>query len=170
MGELLVQLAAGAGAEVVAAARGGRKLALARELGAAHAVDYTDPGWPDAVLDATGGKGPDLVLDGAGGDLGRAAFAITAPGGRFSAHGSPAGGFAPVDPDAAAARGITLRGILDVRLGVADADRLLRAAVDRLAAGTIRPVVGRTFPLAEAAAAHRAIEARDVLAKTLLLP
>jgi NADPH2:quinone reductase len=163
MGVLLVQLARAAGADVTAAARGERKLALLRDLGA-DAVDYGRPGWTDEL------KAPDVVFDGAGGALGRAAFAVTAPGGRFSAHGAAAGGFAPIDPAAAAGRGITVRGIGDVQLDARERRALLTRAVDLLAAGTIRPVVGRTFPLAEAAAAHRAIEARDVLGKTLLLP
>jgi NADPH:quinone reductase len=110
------------------------------------------------------------VFDGAGGDLGRAAFDATAPGGRFSAHGAAAGGFAPVDVAEAARRDITVRGIADVQLGPGERKALLSRAVDLLAAGTVRPVVGRTFRLAGAAAAHRAIESRDVPGKTLLLP
>jgi threonine dehydrogenase-like Zn-dependent dehydrogenase len=70
MGVLIVQLAHAAGARVAAAARGERKLDLARELGAEIAVDYAEPGWADRVRDATGGAGPDVVFDGAGGEIG----------------------------------------------------------------------------------------------------
>ena len=67
-----------------------------------------------------------------GGEIGKAAFAITALGGRFSAHGAPSGGFAQIDRQEAERR-------------------------------------DQTFPLKRAADAHRAIEARDVIGKTLLV-
>ncbi len=95
LGILLVQLAHAAGARVVGAARGKRKLDLARELGADAVVDYSEPGWPERVREATGGSGPDVVFDGVGGEIGRAAFEVAARGGRFSAHGAPSGAFAP---------------------------------------------------------------------------
>src|SRR5919204_180317 len=119
LGILLVQLARGAGARVVGAARGRHKLGLIRELGA-DAVDYTTPDWTKRVLDLTGGTGPDVVFDGAGGELGRAAFDITARGGRFSAHGAPGGGFAAIDPHEAERRRVRLRGIADVQYGTDD--------------------------------------------------
>ncbi|MFC6082089.1 zinc-binding dehydrogenase [Sphaerisporangium aureirubrum] len=169
MGVLLVQLAHAAGARVVAAARGGSKLDLARRLGAGTVVDYTGPGWAEHVRVATGGAGPDVVFDGAGGEIGRAAFQITADGGRFSAHGAAAGGFAPVDPDAAARRRVTVRGIQDVQYALAERTTLAGRALAEAAAGRIRPVVGRTYPLDRAADAHTAIESRAVAGKTLLL-
>src|SRR5437773_549555 len=82
-----------AGGRVIAAARRRRKLDIVRTLGADVVVDYSGPDWPERVREATGGTGPDVVFDGAGGELGRAAFEITARGGRFSAHGGPSGGF-----------------------------------------------------------------------------
>ncbi|SFQ54898.1 NADPH2:quinone reductase [Amycolatopsis arida] len=170
MGVLLVQLAVAAGARVVAAARGERKLALVRELGAEVAVDHTDPGWVKVVRDATGGRGADVVLDGIGGEVGRAAFEATADGGRFSAHGAPSGEFARVDPAEVARRGVTLRGIDDVRAATGTDGRRLAGALAAAAEGRVRPVIGQTFPLERAADAHAAIEARAVIGKTLLLP
>jgi NADPH2:quinone reductase len=169
MGVLLVQLARNAGARVVAAARGAGKLELASDLGATEAVDYTEPGWTERVRTATGGTGVDVVLDGAGGQPGLDAFGVTAPGGRFSAHGAAAGGFAAVDRNLARERGITLRGITDIHAVLGDSRRLTERALAEAAAGRITPVVGRTFPLERAADAHAAIEAREVLGKALLL-
>jgi NADPH2:quinone reductase len=169
LGILLVQLAHAAGARVIGAARGKRKLDLARELGADAVVDYSEPSWPERVREATGGTGPGVVFDGAGGQIGRAAFEVTARGGRFSAHGAPSGGFAVIDPQEAERRGVTVRGIEHVQLAPADAKRLAERALSEAAAGRIRPVIGQTFPLERAADAHVAIEARGVIGKTLLL-
>jgi NADPH2:quinone reductase len=168
LGILLIQLAHSAGARVIGAARGERKLDLARDLGASVVVGYSQPDWPQQVLAATGGAGPDVVFDGVGGETGQAAFAITARGGRFSAHGAPSGGFAPIDRQEAERRMITLRGIEQAQFAPADARRLTERALSEAAAGRIRPIIGQRYPLARAADAHRAIEARDVIGKTLL--
>ncbi|GAA1972356.1 zinc-binding dehydrogenase [Kitasatospora viridis] len=159
VGSLLVQLAAAAGAQVVAAAGGARKLALARELGADLAVDYREPGWTELA-------GPvDAVLDGVGGEVGRAAFELLRPGGRMASYGLSAGEWSAVPAEAAAARGVEL----------VTADRspaALRSAtafaLAEAAAGRLRPVIGQRFPLAGAAAAHAAMEARATVGKTLL--
>lgn len=168
MGILLVQLAKAAGAQVVGAARGERKLNLIREKGADAVFDYSEANWPQRVREATDGAGPNVVFDGAGGGIGQAAFEIAAPGGRFSAHGAPGGAFTGIDPQEAERRGVSVRGIEQVQFQPADAKRLTEQALSEAAEGRIRPVVGQTFPLEKAADAHAAIEARDVMGKTLL--
>ncbi|WP_326604557.1 zinc-binding dehydrogenase [Streptomyces sp. NBC_01799] len=170
MGTLLVQLTHAAGAHVVAVARGDRKTALVRELGADDVIDGADAGWVEqarTALEAAGGPA-DVVLDGVGGAMGAAAFTLTADGGRFSAHGAPTGGFAPIDPQEAARRGITLRGIGDVQLTDAEYVRLAGHALGEAAAGRLRPVIGHVYPLEQAAEAHTAIEERGLLGKVLL--
>jgi NADPH2:quinone reductase len=170
LGSLLVQLARAAGARVVGAARGKNKLDLGRELGAEAVVDYTDGTWAEQVREVTGGRGADMVFDGAGGRIGATAFEVTADGGRFSAHGAPSGGFAEVDPAEAERRGVVMRGIADVQLTARAANGLAVRALTEAAAGRLKPVIGRTFPLEKAADAHAAMEARDVIGKLLLLP
>jgi NADPH:quinone reductase len=165
VGSLLVQLAAGAGARVVAAAGAPRKLQLARELGAAMAVSYDEPGWADAVRTELGGV--DVAFDGVGGTIGRAAFELVRPGGRFVAFGLASGSFTAVSGEEAAQRGVTVtRG---APVTPADMVELVRTALAEAAAGRLRPVVGQTFPLERAAEAHAAIEARATVGKTLLL-
>jgi len=83
-------------------------------------------------------------------------------------HGAAAGGFAPIAADEAARRGITVRGIEQVQLGAGEHERLAGQALAELTAGRIRPLIGQTFPLHEAAAAHTALESRSALGKTLL--
>jgi NADPH2:quinone reductase len=169
LGILLVQLARAAGARVIGATRGKQKLDLATEMGAEVVVDYADPTWPELVHNATGGAGPGVVFDGAGGKLGLAAFGVIPPGGRFFAYGTPGGGFAEIDPHEAERRAVTVRGIELVQFALEEGKRLTERALTEAAAGRITPVIGQTFPLERAADAHRAIEARDVVGKTLLL-
>jgi NADPH2:quinone reductase len=168
MGTLLIQLAREAGARVIGAARGEEKLELTRELGAEVAVDYTDADWAGQVRAATAGRGVDLVFDGVGGQVGLDAFGATADGGRFSAHGAPSGGFAPIVPAAAEHRGVTLRGIAEVQLAPDEAKLLAVRVVAAAAEGRITPFLGPVFPLEKAADAHAAIEARTLIGKVLL--
>jgi NADPH2:quinone reductase len=169
MGLLLVQLARARGARVVGAARGEAKLAAVRAQGADAAIDYSEPAWTERVLAALGGERPGVVLDGVGGEIGRAAFAITAEGGEFSAHGAASGEFTAPGEDAARERGIAVRRISEVQFSPEESDRRLREVLAQAAAGRVAPVIGRTYPLEDAAEAHRRIEAREVIGKSLLL-
>ncbi|MFD7444584.1 zinc-binding dehydrogenase [Streptomyces sp. NPDC059909] len=168
MGTLLVQLAKARGAYVVGVARGERKTALVRELGADAVVDAAAPGRPERAREALGGAGADVVLDGVGGDLGLAAFALTADGGRFSAHGAPTGGFTAVDPREAEHRGVRLLGIADLQLSPPVHAELATRVLAAAASGTLRPVIGAAFPLDRASEAHAAIESRRLLGKVVL--
>lgn len=162
VGSLLVQLATGAGARVVAAAGGERKLQVARELGADEVVDYTDPAWTERVRD-----GVDVVFDGVGGEIGRAAFELVRPGGRFCAFGLASGTFTQIPDSEAAGRNVAV--VRAARPTPEGMRELTKAALAEAQAGRLRPVIGQTFPLEDAAKAHGAIEARETVGKTLLL-
>ncbi|MEW9553687.1 zinc-binding dehydrogenase [Nonomuraea sp. NPDC050783] len=167
-GSLLVQLAADAGARVVAAASSDDKLALARGLGAEAGVDYTRPDWVERVREITGG-GAALVYDGAGGPVGTAALEAVADGGRFVTYGT-SNGFAAPDQEEAARRGIRL--VFPLMEGPPDQEtvrELLDLALRRAGEGRLRPAVGATYPLERAADAHRALAARTTVGKSLLL-
>jgi NADPH2:quinone reductase len=165
-GSLLVQLMRDAGARVVAAARGERKLALARELGAEVTVDYSLDGWQDQVREATGGVG--LAFDGVGGALGKATFETVADGGRFVTYGS-SDGLADIDPEVASRRQVHVDNVLAAAPDPATVGEHLTEALALTAQGRIRPVISATYPLAEAARAHRSLEQRTTLGKSLLL-
>jgi NADPH:quinone reductase len=167
LGAWLVPLARAAGATVIAAARGQRKLELARQRGADLTVDYSEPGWTEWVREADGGGGVDVVFDGAGGQIGRAAFDMTAQGGRFFSYGSASGTFPDIDPREAEQRDVTVIGI-DERITADDRRRITERALAEVAAGRITPVIGQALPLERAAEAHAAIESRSVAGKTLL--
>ena len=165
VGSLLVQLAASAGARVIGAAGGERKVRLARELGASVVVDYTRPGWADRVASEVGSL--DVVFDGVGGSIGRAAFELLRAHGRFCAFGMASGSFANISDEAAEARQVQL-----IRGGRATSQELrdlAQSALAEAAAGRLHPVIGQTFPLEQAAQAHACIERRATVGKTLLL-
>jgi NADPH:quinone reductase len=165
VGSLLLQLARGAGARVVATSGGPRKVALTRDLGAPAAVDYTQAGWPDRVRAEAGPV--DVVFDGVGGQIREDALGLLRPGGRLLAYGGASGAFTPVPDDEAARCGITV--IRGAPVSAVEMSDLTRAALAGAAAGRLRPVTGQTFPLERAADAHAAIEARSTIGKTLLL-
>jgi NADPH2:quinone reductase len=167
VGGLLVKLARRAGAEVIALAGDERKRAHARALGAATTVDYRAEGWPDRIGEAAP-AGLDVAFDGVGGDVGPALVARIRPGGRYLPHGAASGRWAAVDGAAVAERHITVIPLADVGGGPADMYRLVEQAFALAAAGELRPTVGQTYALTDAAAAHAAIEGRATVGKTLL--
>ncbi|MEW2477674.1 zinc-binding dehydrogenase [Micromonospora gifhornensis] len=169
VGSMLVQLARAAGAQVVGAARGSRKLDLVRDLGADAVVDYSEPGWTTRVREATGGAGPDVVFDGVGGEIGRAAFDVTARGGRFSVHGAASGEVTVIDPVKARHKGVTVIGIEQLFGFAPHLRRWAARMMSQAAEGVVRPIIGQTFPLERAAEAHAAVENRTAVGKTLLL-
>jgi NADPH2:quinone reductase len=168
LGIASIQLARARSAHVVATARDERKLARIRAIGPDALIDSESRDWVASARAALGGEGADVILDNIGGEVGGAAFEAITPGGRFSAHGTPSGSFAEIDRDTAEARNVAITGIREVQVSDADLARLTRAALDELAAGHLRPVIGQTFPLQRAADAHAAIEARAVFGKTML--
>ncbi len=172
IGTLLVQALSGAGATVVGMAGGERKVALVRELGASSAVDYSEPGWPEAIRGALGGRPITLALDGVGGEIGRAVLELLGVGGRLVMFGSSSGTLTELSSSDLYARGITASAAIGVRImrRPGGLRPLERRAIEAAADGRLTPVIGQRFPLAEAAAAHEAIESRGTIGKTVLRP
>ena len=163
VGSLLVQLAVHAGARVFALAGGARKLQVAHDLGAEVTIDYLQPGWAAAVRDRVGAV--DVVYDGVGGQIGRDAFNLLAPSGRYAGFGMASGSFAAISPDTRPEiTRLTFAPVTPEQSG-----QRTRRALDLAASGVLRPVIGQRFPLDQAADAHAAIEARATIGKTLLI-
>ncbi|GGP63477.1 zinc-binding dehydrogenase [Saccharothrix coeruleofusca] len=168
MGSLFVQEAHALGATVVGAASAG-KLDLVRGLGADHVVDYTAPDWAERVRAEVGEV--TAVLDGVGGAAGRAALELLGVGGRIVLFGWSAGTPTRIETPDLYARGLTATVALGPRLFQGTSLRELESrALHALASGRLSPVVSSAFPLAEAAAAHRALESRDTVGKVVLKP
>lgn len=157
VGTLLVQLAAGAGARVIGAASPAKQTAVT-QAGANEAVDYTDPSWTIGI------EPVDVVFDGVGGSIGTAALALLKPAGRMLTYGVASGGPTRVDRDDVEVIGFAALGAIGQRAGEYTA-----RALELAAEGRLRPVIGQTFPLSRAADAHRAIEERAAVGKTLLI-
>ncbi|MFF9280141.1 zinc-binding dehydrogenase [Streptomyces griseosporeus] len=171
IGTLLVQYAKHAGATVVGLAGGPEKTARVQADGADLAVDYTDPDWPGKVRAYLGGPRATVVFDGVGGDTARALVGLLAPGGRhlvfgWSSEGLRDGTGYHVDGVSQSVLGPAML----ARAGGPDPLRTLELrALTEAAEGRLTPAVHR-FPLAEAAAAHRALETRRTTGKVVLEP
>jgi NADPH2:quinone reductase len=171
IGALLVQAARAAGATVVGVAGGPGKAARVREIGADVAVDYTAPDWGARVRAALDGRPVSVVFDGVGGPLGRTALELLGPGGRLVLYGYASGEVTPVTVGDLYTLGISATAAIGARIfqrpgGMRDLEASALAAA---AAGTLTPLV-RRFPLAQAAAAHEALESRDTTGKVVLIP
>jgi NADPH:quinone reductase len=164
VGSAAVQVARHLGARVVATASSDEKRRLALELGAADAFGYDD--FADAVR-------ADVVLDTVGGEVFERSFRVLEPLGTVVAIGYAAGWWKPLDPAPLVGRNLGLIGFYLGRLTRLRPD-VVRDAIGELVdlwrVGAWRPVVGATFPLAEAAAAHRLIEERRSVGKVVLVP
>jgi NADPH2:quinone reductase len=171
LGSLLVQAARNAGATVVGVAGGPAKVQRVAQLGAAVAVDYSAPDWSDAVRAALDGPEVTVALDGVGGALGRGALELLGAGGRLILFGFSSGAPTELSAGDLFARGITVSAAIGARIaqrpgGLRDLEeQALAAAAD----GRLVPLVQR-FALAQAAAAHEAIESRATVGKTVLVP
>ncbi|MFD5692975.1 zinc-binding dehydrogenase [Streptomyces rubiginosohelvolus] len=178
IGTLIVQYARNAGATVIALAGGPAKVARATENGAGLALDYTHPDWPlraREYLD-TAGLRATVVYDSVGGTTARAAVGLLGPGGQHVVYGWSGEGLRNGEPLTFTAAELAERSITSTSvLGPKMIERggglraLETRALAEAAAGRLRPAVQR-FPLAEAAAAHRALETRGTMGKVVLEP
>jgi NADPH2:quinone reductase len=159
-----VQVARVLGAEVIAAVGSEDKLELPRSLGASEAVTY------EALADL---EPVDVVFDLVGGDVFAGAIGLLRPLGVAIGVGFAGGWWQPVDPAVLVGRNVSVAGFYLGRLMRFRPDLVRRAAGDLLRLwerDVVHPVVGATFPLAEAAEAHRAIEERRTTGKVVLVP
>jgi NADPH2:quinone reductase len=172
IGTLLVQACRAAGAVVVGVAGGPGKVGLIRRLGADHAIDYHAPDWPDQVRQAMAGIPVTLALDGVGGQIGRTALELLGVTGRLVMFGSSSGSLTELSAADLFGRGISAASAVGARIlqRPGGTRTLERGALDALADGRLVPVIGQRFPLADAPAAHAALQSRATTGKTVLRP
>ncbi|HEU0303139.1 MAG TPA: NADPH:quinone oxidoreductase family protein [Gaiellaceae bacterium] len=164
VGTAAIQVALHLGARVVATASTEEKRRFCLEQGAAEALGYDE--FAEAVR-------PDVVVDPVGGDVFAASVPILSPLGTLVSVGYAGGWWQELNPALLVGRNVGVQGFYLGRLMARRPDVVAAAAGELLelwAAGSLRPVVGAEFPLAEAAEAHRLIEARQHVGKVVLHP
>ncbi len=172
IGTTAIQLASARGARVFATAGSAEKCAACETLGAERAINYREEDFVAVTLEATGGRGLDVILDMVGGEyLSRDVRALAHEGrlAMIAFLGGPLAelNFAEVMTKRVTITGSTLRPrSVEAKAGIAAA---LEAEVwPLLASGRIAPVIDRTFPLEEAAAAHARMESSSHTGKIVL--
>jgi NADPH2:quinone reductase len=164
VGSAAVQAAKHLGARVVATASSEEKRGVALELGADEALGYDE--FEERVR-------ADVVLDSVGGDVFERSFGVLKPLGTVVALGFASGWWKPLDPSSLVGRNLGLQGFYLGRL-LRHRPDVVREAIGELLAlweeGAFKPLVGSTFPLSEAAEAHRLIEDRRSVGKVVLVP
>jgi NADPH2:quinone reductase len=167
-GMAAVQLAHARGLTVIGTGGSERGIALVREHGAALVVNHREPNYLDAVLRATGGRGVDVVLEMAAHINLDKDLSVLAPRGRVVVIGNR--GRVEIDPRQAMGRDAAILGMTMFNVSDADLAEIHAALFAGLSNGTLEPVVGREFPLADAARAHEAIMEPGALGKIVLIP
>ncbi|HEX6361885.1 MAG TPA: zinc-binding dehydrogenase, partial [Albitalea sp.] len=156
-----------------AAASSEAKLALARQAGADHAIDYTQAEWRRQVESLTDGRGADVVYDPVGGAYSEPALRATAWRGRYLVVGFAAGEIPRLPLNLAL---LKERAVLGVFWGEAMRrdPALLKADLRQLgewfAAGRLHPPVTERVPLEGAAAAMRRLANRQAMGKLVVVP
>ena len=173
IGTFAIQLGKALGATVVATARAAKHDAL-KALGADLVVDYTTDDFVAATREVTGGRGADVVLDIIGATYLARNVDVLATGGHVLTIGLQGGRRGELDLGALMAKRGSISATTLRARPVEDKARIVRGVRAQVwplvDAGTIRPVIDTTMPMAEAMAAHERMEASDHLGKILLLP
>jgi NADPH2:quinone reductase len=173
IGVTAIQLGKAFGARVIATAGTAEKCAVCRDLGAARAIDYTAEDFVEAVKEETGGRGVDVILDMVGGDYVERNIRSLAEDGRLVNIGFQKGSQVTVDMMRVMLKRLTLTGsTLRVRTGEVKAAiaRAVEANVlPLLADGRVRVLVDGTYPLRDAADAHRRMESSRHIGKIVLV-
>ncbi len=172
-GLLLVQLLRRAGARVIGTCSTAEKEALARRAGCDQVVRYRDADFAAAAREATGGRGVDVVYDSVGATTFDRSLQSLRPRGLLVLFGQSSGPVAPFDLQRLNSGGSLFVTRPSLAHYVATRAELLEraeAVLGAAARGELEVRIGARFPLAEAAAAHRALEGRGTAGTVLLIP
>jgi NADPH2:quinone reductase len=171
VGLAAIQLAKRAGAVVLATASSDGKLERLRDFGLDHGINYRDQDFAAVARDLTGGRGVDLVVDSVGSTLPGSIRSLGYRG-RISYVGNAGRDHQLIDASGLMVNNQSICGVffgIELIVGRRAWENVARL-LDLVAAGELRVVVDRTFPLAEAAAAHAYIEDRQAFGRVVLVP
>jgi NADPH2:quinone reductase len=173
VGRILVQLAKRRGAIVIATAGGPGKIALATSAGAEHAIDYRAVDFEPIVKEITGGAGVSVAYDSVGKDTWERSLRSLRVRGSLVLYGASSGAVPPIDPQRLSAAGSVFFSRPTFGHFARTHGELSGRATDvfdAILAGALEIRIAGKYPLAEAAQAHRDLEARATSGKSLLLP
>ncbi|HEX9781057.1 MAG TPA: zinc-binding dehydrogenase [bacterium] len=164
VGHAAVQIAKLRGAVVYATVGSDEKAQRARELGAEEVINYGRESFADRLRALTGGRGVDVVVEHVGPAVWEDSVRALAKGGRLVTCGATTGPQAPLDLRYVFSRQLSVLGSI---MGTRSE---LVGLLELLAAGRVKPVVHRAWPLAEARAAQEQLLSRAVFGKLILIP
>lgn len=173
VGLLLLQMIRKIGARAIGTVSTEAKAALARQAGADEVVLYSSRDFEEETRRITGGKGVQVVYDSVGKDTFLKSLNCLAPRGMLALYGQSSGPVAPFDPGLLAMKGSLFLTRPSLAQYAATREELSWRAgdiFDWIKAGDLDLRIEKTFPLADAAEAHRQLEGRKTTGKVLLIP
>jgi NADPH2:quinone reductase len=173
VGVAAIQMAKAAGATVIATSVADGRLERLADYGLDHGIDYTTTDVPAEVMRLTDGRGVDLVVDPVGGRALEGSIAALAYRGRISWMGNAGGGAQPPNIWPLMEKNGSITTIFFAMEQSKQPERtygVIARAIERIGRGELRPVVDRTFPLADAAEAHRYVEQGVGFGRTVMIP
>jgi NADPH2:quinone reductase len=171
VGLILCQIAAQRGARVIGTVSSPEKARLAREAGAHEVIQYTTQDFVGEVRRITGGRGVQVVYDSVGKTTFEGSLDCLAPRGMLVLFGQSSGPVGPFDPQLLSRKGSLFLTRPTLGHYTATRDELERRAQDLsswVKSGTLKIRIDRSYPLARAADAHRALESRQTMGKVVL--
>jgi NADPH2:quinone reductase len=172
VGMAAIQLGKAFGARVIATAGSAEKLEFCRSLGAEHAVSYAGEDWAETVRQITAGHGADVIYDPVGGDVFDESTRCIAPGGRLLVVGFASGRIPSIAANRILLKNISIVGVFWGRQTEERPQAMAEsqaAIFEMYGSGAIRPVVWRSYPLAEARRALEDLAQRRVMGKAVLV-
>ena len=173
VGLIACQWARALGVTMIGTTSSEEKAAMAREHGCAHVILYTRENVVERVRALTGGKGVPVVYDGVGKDTWAASLDCLAPRGMWVLFGASSGPVPPLDLQLLAQKGslfVTRPTLFSYAATRPELLAMAKEMFDLMLAGKLRAEIHQTFPLAQAADAHRALQGRATTGATLLIP
>jgi NADPH2:quinone reductase len=172
VGIVAVQIAKAAGARVIGTVSNDAKAALVKEYGADDVINYATSDFAADTMRLTGGRGADLILDAVGKPTFEPGLKCLAPFGHLILYGRAGGPPDPLNPFRLFEKSVKVSGFV---LPVVYADpALMRAGIEKsfqlMREGKLKLLVGKAFPLAQAAEAHRFMQSRQSVGKLVLVP
>jgi NADPH2:quinone reductase len=172
VGIVAVQIAKAAGARVIGTVSSDGKAAIAKEYGADDVINYASNDFAVEANRITGGRGVDLILDAVGATTFEKGLTCLAPFGHLILYGRSGGAPEPLNLFRLFEKSVKVSGF--VLYTVAAVPDVMRRGIEEsfklIAEGKVKLLVGKSFPLAQAAEAHKFMESRQSTGKLVLIP